>query len=187
MDNPNSKPIWSLQNDKRTEVERNVFKPTRLKPKNKMGIYSRLMKRLSVELTSQIRPPERKITDVHDDVGNDSRNKRTRIIGKGTKHYAYRKYTYEYGTGPCLVKVNQDKYYRYYGYGQDGRITFLQRYLHISPESSLLANTCHCRDHDDHKPGYPGWKSCNKVIFLKKLVSRELKNSKGDYHSRLLN
>ena len=39
MDNPNSKPIWSLQNDKRTEVERNVFKPTRLKPKNKMGIY----------------------------------------------------------------------------------------------------------------------------------------------------
>ncbi len=33
MDNPNSKPIWSLQNDKRTETERNVFK------KNKIGVY----------------------------------------------------------------------------------------------------------------------------------------------------
>ena len=33
------KQTWSLQNDKRTEVERNVFKPTGKSPKKKITIY----------------------------------------------------------------------------------------------------------------------------------------------------
>lgn len=39
MDNPNNKTIWSLQNNKRTEEERNVFEPTGKKPKNNTIIY----------------------------------------------------------------------------------------------------------------------------------------------------
>lgn len=33
------KNTWSLQNDKRSEEERNVFKPTGKKPKNKIDLY----------------------------------------------------------------------------------------------------------------------------------------------------
>lgn len=33
------KTVWSLQNDKRTEAERNVFKPTGKQPKNKTKMY----------------------------------------------------------------------------------------------------------------------------------------------------
>ncbi len=33
------KKIWSLQNDKRTEEERNVFKPTGKTPKNNTTVY----------------------------------------------------------------------------------------------------------------------------------------------------
>ena len=33
------KTVWSLQNDKRTEAERNVFKPTGKQPKNKTLQY----------------------------------------------------------------------------------------------------------------------------------------------------
>jgi CDP-diglyceride synthetase len=35
----NKKTIWSLQNDKRTEAERNVFKPTGKTPKSKTTSY----------------------------------------------------------------------------------------------------------------------------------------------------
>ena len=39
MNDSGKKPIWSLQNNKRTEEERNVFKPTGKKPKNNTVIY----------------------------------------------------------------------------------------------------------------------------------------------------
>ncbi len=41
LDNKNmsKKNTWSLQNDKRTEEERNVFKPSGKKPKNKTKTY----------------------------------------------------------------------------------------------------------------------------------------------------
>jgi uncharacterized protein YqhQ len=41
LDNKNmsKKNTWSLQNDKRTEEERNVFKPSGKKPKNKTKMY----------------------------------------------------------------------------------------------------------------------------------------------------
>ena len=39
VDDEAKKVIWSLQNNKRTEAERNVFKPTGKKPMNKNVVY----------------------------------------------------------------------------------------------------------------------------------------------------
>jgi uncharacterized membrane protein len=39
VDNEAKKVIWSLQNNKRTEAERNVFEPTGKKPMNKNVVY----------------------------------------------------------------------------------------------------------------------------------------------------
>ena len=39
VDDEAKKVIWSLQNNKRTEAERNVFTPTGKKPMNKNGVY----------------------------------------------------------------------------------------------------------------------------------------------------
>lgn len=39
IDDEANKVIWSLQNNKRTEEERNVFKPTGKKPMNKNLVY----------------------------------------------------------------------------------------------------------------------------------------------------
>ena len=39
VDDEAKKVIWSLQNNKRTEAERNVFEPTGKKPMNKNVIY----------------------------------------------------------------------------------------------------------------------------------------------------
>ena len=35
----NEKKTWSLQNDKRTEADRNIFKPTGKSPKNNTTVY----------------------------------------------------------------------------------------------------------------------------------------------------
>ena len=39
VDDEAKKVIWSLQNNKRTEAERNVFQPTGKKPMNKNVVY----------------------------------------------------------------------------------------------------------------------------------------------------
>ena len=39
VDDEAKKVIWSLQNNKRTEAERNVFEPTGKKPMNKNVVY----------------------------------------------------------------------------------------------------------------------------------------------------
>ena len=39
MSNSENKSVWSLQNNKRTEEERNIFKPTGKKPINKTKTY----------------------------------------------------------------------------------------------------------------------------------------------------
>lgn len=39
IDEEAKKIVWSLQNNKRSEEERNVFRPTGKKPMNKNGIY----------------------------------------------------------------------------------------------------------------------------------------------------
>ena len=39
MNQSNNKHIWSLQNNKRSKEQRNIFKPTGKKPKNKTALY----------------------------------------------------------------------------------------------------------------------------------------------------